>query len=84
MASIEDFFSTLIKSLKDIDALVGADLTKTDLCNADFSNSNLHSADLTYASFHWADIRGADFCNAQWDEHTVWPEGIGPLPKDES
>lgn len=40
-------------------------------------------ADLSYAKFKDADLDGADFSGATWDDQTVWPEGIGVLPKDE-
>lgn len=30
------------------------------------------------------DLKGANLKNARWDDCTVWPKGIGPLPKEQS
>lgn len=56
--------------------LRNADLTEADCTGADFRGADLRGANLTGAVLERADLRGA-----QWDDTTVWPEGVGaPTP----
>ena len=56
--------------------------TASDLSDSYFGDAQFNGSDFRMAHMRDTNLRGADLRGAKWDAHTLWPEGIGPLPKE--
>ena len=66
-------------TLEQGDALsADGDLEGAARTGATLTGANLEGAKLARANLKGADLRGANLTEAQYDQHTTWPEWIDP------